>query len=214
MFCPKCGKEIPNQAVFCPKCGASLQAAGSQPNPDSVPPTESKNKLVRAMSIASPTQKTAGKVYICILLVNLILAGLWLSDTFVWNAPEISRPVSLFTLFQFVQLSAALLSITCALGFLSPVISSLFLTRHMLKQDRKVNGSLLSWLYLIWVAGVLAFLLKSGNNVAAEDGGRVDLSLFGWLYVVCCAVLLVLLVSLTVLHFKAAKERKTQPNPQ
>ena len=84
----------------------------------------------------------------------------------------------------------------------------------MLKQDRKVNGSLLSWLYLIWVAGVLAFLLKSGNNVAAEDGGRVDLSLFGWLYVVCCAVLLVLLVSLTVLHFKAAKERKTQPNPQ
>lgn len=36
MFCPKCGKEIPDQATFCPKCGASLagrpsNAAGKKP---------------------------------------------------------------------------------------------------------------------------------------------------------------------------------------
>lgn len=214
MFCPKCGKEIPDQAVFCPKCGAPLQSAGSQPP---AAPAESGNQLARAISIASPTQKTAGKAYIGVLLVDLILAGLWLCDTFVWNALEISQPVSLFTLFHYggyARFSVVLLSVTFALGILGPAISGLFLTRHMLKQDGKVNGSLLSWLYLIWAAGVFALFLYAGKEITAEDGGRIDLSLFGWLYVVCCAVLLALLVFLIVLHFKAAKERKAQPIPQ
>jgi hypothetical protein len=26
LFCPKCGKEVPQGATFCPSCGAALQA--------------------------------------------------------------------------------------------------------------------------------------------------------------------------------------------
>lgn len=53
MFCPKCGKEIPNQAVFCPKCGATLagKPSGTAPKKD-VPPTGPasaiKEKIVKA----------------------------------------------------------------------------------------------------------------------------------------------------------------------
>lgn len=40
MFCPKCGKEIPNQAAFCPKCGAALagRPSGSAPKPSGSAP--------------------------------------------------------------------------------------------------------------------------------------------------------------------------------
>ena len=28
MFCPECGKEIPDDSVFCPECGARIKCAG------------------------------------------------------------------------------------------------------------------------------------------------------------------------------------------
>ncbi len=31
MYCPKCGSQIPDEAVFCPKCGAQVNAAGYAP---------------------------------------------------------------------------------------------------------------------------------------------------------------------------------------
>lgn len=73
MFCPKCGNEIPNQAVFCPKCGESINGSGGQSQPSPTPPE----------TTASPVQKTAGKVHICLLLVSLILVGLWFTNTIV-----------------------------------------------------------------------------------------------------------------------------------
>jgi TM2 domain-containing membrane protein YozV len=42
MFCPKCGKEIPNDASFCPNCGSAIKAkaapvdsSGDAPEPKS-----------------------------------------------------------------------------------------------------------------------------------------------------------------------------------
>jgi len=33
LFCPKCGKQVPDGATFCPSCGASLQAGASTSTP-------------------------------------------------------------------------------------------------------------------------------------------------------------------------------------
>lgn len=212
MFCPKCGKEIPNQAVFCPKCGAPLKAAGTQPAPAPAPaaPAASGNKWVLARSMATPAQRKADKVHLGILLVDLILAGLWLADTLAIIYHSGASP-DLHSIYDFVDagvIPPSVFVLTCVLGLLGPVISSLFLTRHMLKQDGKVNGSILSWLYLIWNAGIYAVLLYIGVRALADDD--VVPSALGWLYIACCAVLLALLVYLTVLRFKAARERKSQ----
>ncbi len=36
MFCPKCGKEVPEGATFCPSCGTTLQA-GASATPSAAP---------------------------------------------------------------------------------------------------------------------------------------------------------------------------------
>lgn len=38
MYCPKCGSQIPDEAVFCPKCGTQVKTAGHTPQQSYVPP--------------------------------------------------------------------------------------------------------------------------------------------------------------------------------
>lgn len=209
MFCPKCGNNLSDGAKFCPKCGTPLQAAGNQSNQSPPQPTVSKNTLAQAGSAASPIQKKARKVHLCILLVNLILAGLWFADTIVMIDQTDETWSALYSLSYFCREYQGVLIFTCVLALLSPVISNLFLTRHMLKKDGKVNASPLLWVYWIWTAGFYAVCLAIGiNTVSNDELLSVVPTTLGWVYIICCAALLTLLVYLTVLHFKAAKESK------
>jgi len=161
--------------------------------------------------MASPDQKKADKVHICILLVNLILVGLWFGN--ILAISDGSAQLTSFLDFLFPLFRRNVFPITLAFGLLSPVISNIFLTRHMLKQDGKINGSILSWLYFIWTAGLYTFIITYSNIILEESQMWCGPAPLGWLYIACCVVLFALLVYLTVLHFKAAKERKAQRNP-
>ena len=60
MFCPKCGKEVPDGAMHCPNCGQAVQAAQVQ-NPQQVPAVQ-------------PPKKKGKKKWIIIGVVVVILA--------------------------------------------------------------------------------------------------------------------------------------------
>ena len=216
MFCPKCGKEIPDQAVFCPKCGASINASGGQPRPSPTQPAVP-SKPSGVLGAATLTQRKAVKTLLLILLLNLILAGMWMSGTFVSTELDGSAPVPMTLVEDFFQ--GALTKgyiLTCVFALLAPIISGGFLGRHILKKDGKVNIPILPWLYWIWAAGfhtVSFFVWKKLFREDPEYPLGFTFSTLGWLYNLLCVVLAVALVYLTVLHFKASKERKTQPTP-
>lgn len=196
MFCPKCGNEIPNQAVFCPKCGESINGSGGQSQPSPTPPE----------TTAPPVQKTAGKVHICLLLISLILSGLWFADTFALH-DNVGNSESI-TLFNFTTYINPAKIIMCVLFCLNLIGSVIFFARHMPKQDRKVSIPILSWVYWIWCIGFYMFALYIGKRSVKSEPLKVVPTVFGWLYIVCCVILFGLLVYLTVLHFKSKKERK------
>ncbi len=60
MFCPKCGKAVPDGAVHCPNCGEAVQVT-QVPNPQQVP-------------VAQPPKKKGKKKWIIIGVVVVILA--------------------------------------------------------------------------------------------------------------------------------------------
>lgn len=202
MFCPKCGNEIPNQAVFCPKCGESINGSGGQSQPSPTPPE----------TTAPPVQKTAGKVHICLLLISLILSGLWFADTFALH-DNVGNSESI-TLFNFTTYINPAKIIMCVLFCLNLIGSVIFFARHMPKQDRKVSIPILSWVYWIWCIGFYMFALYIGKRSVKSEPLKVVPTVFGWLYIVCCVILFGLLVYLTVLHFKAKKERKAWQKDQ
>lgn len=216
MFCPKCGKEIPDQAVFCPKCGASINVSSDQPRPSPTQPAVPSNPS-GVLGAAALTQRKAVKALLLILLLNLILAGMWMSGTFVISELDGSNsmPVSLVEYFQGALTKGYI--VTCVFALLAPIISGGFLGRHILKKDGKVNIPILPWLYWIWAAGfhtVAFFVWKKIFRENPEYTLEFAFSTLGWLYNLLCVVLAVALVYLTVLHFKASKERKTQPTLQ
>ena len=206
MFCPKCGNEIPNQAVFCPKCGESINGSGGQSQPSPTPPE----------TTAPPVQKTAGKVHICLLLISLILSGLWFADTFALH-DNVGNSESI-TLFNFTTYINPAKIIMCVLFCLNLIGSVIFFARHMPKQDRKVSIPILSWFYWIWCIGFYMFILFIGKRLAKTNPKYESMTftptVLGWLYIVCCVILFGLLVYLTVLHFKAKKERKAWQKDQ
>lgn len=207
MFCPKCGNEIPNQAVFCPKCGESINGSGGQSQPSPTPPE----------TTASPVQKTAGKVHICLLLVSLILSGLWFADTFALH-DNVGNSALLAISSHLAGPANEATIIMCVLFCLNLIGSVIFFARHMPKQDRKVSIPILSWFYWIWNIGFYVCMLCIGKWLTKTDPQYESMtfapSVLGWLYIVCCVILFGLLVYLTVLHFKAKKERKAWQKDQ
>ena len=125
MFCPKCGNEIPNQAVFCPKSGESINGSGGQSQPSPTPPE----------TTASPVQKTAGKVHICLLLVSLILVGLWFTNTIVM-CDDIDYSVLFALSSDFAGPANEATIIMCVLFCLNLIGSVIFFARHMPKQSK------------------------------------------------------------------------------
>lgn len=89
MFCYKCGKEIPDDALFCPKCGAKrkdVTSAESKPaenKPAETKPIEAKQApkdekaAVKdtAVSVAAPSKSFSTKVIIIVLIGVAALAG-------------------------------------------------------------------------------------------------------------------------------------------
>ena len=207
MFCPKCGNEIPNQAVFCPKCGESINGSGGQSQPSPTPPE----------TTASPVQKTAGKVHICLLLISLILSGLWFANTIVM-CDDIDYSVLFALSSHFAGPANEATIIMCVLFCLNLIGSVIFFARHMPKQDRKVSIPILSWFYWIWNIGFYVCMLCIGKWLTKTDPQYESMtfapSVLGWLYIVFCVILFGLLVYLTVLHFKAKKERKAWQKDQ
>jgi TM2 domain-containing membrane protein YozV len=41
MYCPKCGKEIPDDASFCPECGSPVKSQDTTPLSDEIPAQKS-----------------------------------------------------------------------------------------------------------------------------------------------------------------------------
>ena len=56
MFCPKCGKVVPDGAMHCPNCGEAMQVT-QVPNPQQVP-------------VAQPPKKKGKKKWIIIGVVS------------------------------------------------------------------------------------------------------------------------------------------------
>lgn len=87
MFCPKCGKEIPNQATFCPKCGAAVSSAARSAAPET-PSSAAQGRSATAVKEKPPKKKRGRKVIIAALLI--VAAVLLLPKLF--GAPDESPP--------------------------------------------------------------------------------------------------------------------------
>ena len=72
MFCPKCGKNIEDNARFCPSCGASVSA--------SVTPKIAKPKI--------PTLGWVAVIVICVLLTIIIVNAIKSNDSTSVNQSE------------------------------------------------------------------------------------------------------------------------------
>ncbi len=53
IYCPKCGKKVPSNAVFCPSCGAPLKVQSTQqtPMPVVTTPTLPGHRVVKVLGI-------------------------------------------------------------------------------------------------------------------------------------------------------------------
>ena len=80
MFCPNCGKQIPDNSAFCPECGKVMGAAPApEPAPESAPvatPTIPVSKIKYFTKVAPQNKRILGYValglgLLCILLVFL-----------------------------------------------------------------------------------------------------------------------------------------------
>lgn len=80
MFCPKCGKEVPNGAAHCPNCGQTVQITQVQ-NPQQVP-------------MAQPPKKKGKKKWIIIGVVVVILAIMIFGGGSDSSKPADSKPAS------------------------------------------------------------------------------------------------------------------------
>lgn len=89
MFCPKCGKQIPDNAAFCPECGASFAAQNSETvevnNVSQAAPAAEPTPAPQAAPAAEPTpapakkekkkKKGKGAIIAIILIVLAIIIG-------------------------------------------------------------------------------------------------------------------------------------------
>ncbi len=80
MFCPKCGKAVPDGAVHCPNCGQAVQVT-QVPNPQQVP-------------VAQPPKKKGKKKWIIIGVVVVILAIMMFGGDSDSSTPADSAPAS------------------------------------------------------------------------------------------------------------------------
>ncbi|MBD5168937.1 MAG: DUF4352 domain-containing protein [Oscillibacter sp.] len=60
MFCPSCGKEIPEQSVFCPKCGQRINRNPAEGTASAVPPAVDQSPQA---PVASANREAAGTAY-------------------------------------------------------------------------------------------------------------------------------------------------------
>ncbi len=81
MFCMKCGKELPDDAVFCVKCGYQVGAEGTEEaEPAKVIPEVVDEKPVEptpppVVEEKKPKKKKGGKIFLLILLVAALVLG-------------------------------------------------------------------------------------------------------------------------------------------
>lgn len=87
MFCPKCGKEIPNQATFCPKCGAAISGAAKSAA-SGTPSPAPRGQATTAVKEKPPKKKRGKKVLIAAVLI--VAAVLLLPKMF--GTPDESPP--------------------------------------------------------------------------------------------------------------------------
>lgn len=87
MFCPKCGKEIPNQATFCPKCGAAISGAAKSAA-SGTPSPAAQGRSATAVKEKPPKKKHGKKVLIAAVL---IVAAVFLLPK-LFGAPDESLP--------------------------------------------------------------------------------------------------------------------------
>lgn len=84
-FCPRCGKQISDDASFCPACGATVTAAGAggaQPPPPGrpvqPPPGTTPYYQPGAVPPPPPTKQKTGKgwkIAIIVILITLLVIG-------------------------------------------------------------------------------------------------------------------------------------------
>jgi uncharacterized membrane protein YvbJ len=55
MFCPKCGKETPENQAFCASCGAPLTQASTPGAPAAGAGISPKSRLATSLFVYSPT---------------------------------------------------------------------------------------------------------------------------------------------------------------
>lgn len=83
MFCPNCGKKLPEGAAFCPECGNALRAAAPADRSQAAPATNDTDQTVPAQK----KKKKAGLVVAISLFLLIAAAGtagfvLWNNDNF------------------------------------------------------------------------------------------------------------------------------------
>lgn len=86
MFCPQCGKELPDNASFCPKCGAIIDSQKKEKTSSEFNPNEQQESQAQATAqtaaqfteapayTLAPNQSTltCGKWFLFIILMGII----------------------------------------------------------------------------------------------------------------------------------------------
>ncbi len=200
MFCGKCGTEIKDGVKFCPQCGAPVQAGNSSaPSQGQQPPAGNWTPQRPAAfqqgfrpAAFNPAGMQRGNLpHIAIAALNILVLILWFCETYAASALGYSQGVSLGG--GFSEDLPGMNVITVLLCLAAAVLSIV----GMIRGKGRPIVQLISW---IWSTGIFLLALVLTANEAGKFGRLVNVSLTfgGWLYLLACIALGVLIIRLMI----------------
>ena len=228
MFCGKCGAKIDTNTKFCPQCGAPLKAGGGQPGQTPAPQ--------KADRWRSPTQTISVGVCVVSVLLMWVICFLWEKDSIAISGLSTQEFRSLIEMFGqdqnvfalcylMIPLAAILLFVvTPVLYIIMKMILKLVSFLFAKRSGRRMpvvdydfvseyifsfSSPILSGLFLIGSIVFYVLGLAGANDEIAKYNGllKVGPTAMGWLYIMACAALAVVVVLQMLIYLRLRKER-------
>lgn len=221
MFCPKCGKQMPDGAKFCSGCGSALASAGAQPQrstPGAYAPNEQqqgapakkmtwrqrRKQIMAEMPPPTPAQKTIELVMPFCCFIGYILLGLLLTKTISIRGLIKYEAISMVEFatresnpFSSINFYLAIVPVVCLFLIL---IDWLVVNKSRRMRTHAPVGTLVA---VILDAGAYVFAIaRLHDEYAPLRTVTIEPTALGWLYLALCFILFILVVIALIAYIK------------
>lgn len=203
MFCPKCGKELPENAAFCGGCGNKIGGTvNSQPE---AAPVQNPAPVYAAPAAAAPAPSApAKKIGAAIMIVVLLIASIlpiifWFCDNVGVDidimGQSLSETASWNEVYEGDDDDMMILNVIrgVSIGFLAINILIAVLVLAKGKYNKKRTRFIFArFAAIISAAGATLFHIDFAESAPSMMKDYIITTFSGVMYFVCCAILFVL----------------------